>query len=329
MKRNASIRIVVWTIVAMVLFAALMVGIGGFSFPNLNFFSAGASYTYDNADQYSAGGATVAASGIREIDVSWVSGEVNVTVYDGTEIRFSESSNKTLDEDDQLQYRVRDGKLTIQYTKPRRGLQIFNNTPSKTLELQIPSSMTLKKLSIDNVSSTVYVDAGHLYIDEVDLESVSGSVTLSNLNTAKLDMESVSGDIQAGGLVDVLDVETVSGTQTYSLPWLPYEADMDSISGNVIVYTTRETGFTVKLESVSGNLTSDIATDQVKRQMTYGDGSSKIDVETVSGNVAVNYDASLESALRAVQEEAPKDTGSAVPSATPTKEPIPSSRRGF
>lgn len=49
-------------------------------------------------DGFVLGGASLPADGIREIEIEWIAGEVEIECYDGSEIVFSETSAEQLSE---------------------------------------------------------------------------------------------------------------------------------------------------------------------------------------------------------------------------------------
>lgn len=333
MKRSASVRMVLWTGITILLIAALLLGIGGVSLPNLgSLFKLGSfslsSYAYENAEDYTAGGASIAGSGIRKIDINWVSGSVDIQVYDGDTIQFSEASGSVLDEDQTLYYRVKNDKLTIQYAKAKSGIS-FGRNPSKALTLMLPATLSLASLDVEGVSNSVTMSGEGISIGQLDIETVSGSVLVEDVIANELDLQSVSGSTNLKGSFGIIDAEGVSGSQTYRLHTVPDAMDVDLVSGSVNVYMTKTRGFTASLDSVSGSLNTDFAEKLGRKNAVYGDGSARMDFETVSGSVNIQYDASLEAPVKQpVKPEKAKPTGTPEPTKT-TGEPIPSSKRSF
>lgn len=325
MRRTAATRIILWSAVALVLVIVLMLGISGrrLSFADIGNIGIHTAFSYDNPDEYKQGGASIPVDSINKIDINWVSGAVNVSVYDGNEIRFSEESSRTLEDYQVMHYRVKNQKLTIQFCESRSGFRL-NNMPGKTLTLLLPASMNLASLAIENVSSGIRVDALDMYIDQVDIENVSGSTQLYGLNTGSLDIEAVSGSLHVEGSVDAIDAEAVSGSQSYSLTQVPSHVDIESVSGSIRINLPKDSGFTVRMESVSGSLSSNFAELVNRRTAVYGDGKRVFDIETISGSVTVDHDPALDAASPKPSKEA-----APVPSEKPAKESVPSSKRSY
>lgn len=256
MKGSVIVRIVLWSLVAVILASVLVWGIGakyrgGFSWP----------WSFGDDAGYTSGEASFEASQIDEVQVEWVSGEV--TVKEGTEISFKEEASRSLDEDEQISYRVDGRKLIIREYKRTVW---FGSTPSKDLTLTLPKE--LKALKLEVVSADVTMN-GKFTIDELDMEGVSGRWKVGTISARTIDMESVSGDFEV------------------TIGEMPSEIDMDTVSGNMVLYLPENKGFTASIDGVSGELSSDFATITEKKRQIYGDGSTKIDGDTVSGDIEI------------------------------------------
>lgn len=256
MKSSAITRIIIWSLVAVILTGVLAWGLlargfFGFSLPLFRSSSKGGSY----------GAGSFAAAEVDEVHVEWISGKV--TIQEGANISFEEHSNRSLDEDEQLCYRLSGRTLYIEYTTRHYW---FGNAPSKDLELTLPRQ--LSKLKLELVSADVSMD-GDFVIDEVDVETVSGRIGINQLSSRDIAMETVSGKME-------LTIGTV-----------PEEIDLDSVSGSMTLYWPTNAGFTAELESVSGDVESDFATTSRNGKIMYDDGHTKIDGNSVSGDLII------------------------------------------
>ncbi|MCL1963606.1 MAG: hypothetical protein FWF69_00905, partial [Firmicutes bacterium] len=142
---SAILRISIWGIVALILAAVLVIGLsGGNVFQDLIFgdFSIGNSFTFADAEEYTADGASLpVGASMDAIEIDWVAGKVNLRFTDTARIVFTEQANRDLKEHERLQYRLKNGRLSIQYCAPYRSL--FSSMPSKTLEVEVPRAMRL------------------------------------------------------------------------------------------------------------------------------------------------------------------------------------------
>lgn len=303
MKTSAIVRLILWSLLALILSGLLIAGLIVDSLINIGSeigwgWVSGAF----NESDYSVGDADI-SDDINSIDIHWISGSVRVEVFDGDKVEIREDGYNT--ESEKLRYRVSNGKLTVQFSKTRVWFLSYSHL-SKDLVVRLPRNTAgeLKTLDIESVSAKVY--ASGLHADELEVESVSGGIELedisadttelksvsgkivtSELTTDRLDTNNVSGKTEIYGNIGRLDAETVSGSIVMSTETTPDKADLNSVSGSITLYLPEDCGFTAKLESVSGKVSSDFAMTSEGKKYTCGDGQCKISAETVSGGLNI------------------------------------------
>lgn len=150
------------------------------------------------------------------------------------------------------------------------------------------------------------------FADRVDVQSVSGAVTLDAL-AGPVRAKTVSGDVEARGLTDTLSVNTVSGDLTL-VEGRCGEVDAKTVSGDVVLDLHLDDGGAYSVNTVSGavalrlddaagaDLDVSSATgridsafdvgsrrgvvgEQLRGQL--GDGGARIKVRTMSGRVSL------------------------------------------
>ena len=287
MKRNAIARIIIWSLVAVLLTSLLVVGIS--SSPS-SFFSGDWSLgamgvTYKNSALYNVGGGTVTDE-FQSIEVNWTNGKINIEAYDGEDTVISETEVE--EKENKLRWRVEDGVLKIQQMAAgmRFGLK---KTPKKTLTVKIPSSAAekLKSVNTDSVSAEVNI-IGVAASDKIEIDTVSGGANLKNIKTEKLDIDTVSGNIKAAGEFTELESDSVSGDVTVSSATPLKKLDCDSTSGNIRLTIPKNSGFTLKADTVSGDISCGLPTvSESKNRRVCGDGSADFETDTVSGDLII------------------------------------------
>jgi len=287
MKRNAIARIVIWSLVAVLLTSLLVVGIS--SSPS-SFFSGdwslgGIGVTYKNSALYNVGGGTVTDE-FQSIKVNWTNGKINIEAYDGEDTVISET--EVAEKENKLRWRVEDGVLKIQQMAAgmRFGLK---KTPKKTLTVKIPSNVAegLKAVTSDSVSAEVTI-TGISASDKIEIDTVSGGANLKNIKTEKLDIDTVSGSIKAAGEFTELESDSVSGDVTVSSATPLKKLDCDSTSGNIRLTIPKNSGFTLKADTVSGDISCGLPTvSESKNRRVCGDGSADFETDTVSGDLII------------------------------------------
>lgn len=287
MKRNAIARIIIWSLVAVLLTSLLVVGIS--SSPS-SFFSGdwslgGIGVTYKNSALYNVGGGTVTDE-FQSIKVNWTNGKINIEAYDGEDTVISET--EVAEKENKLRWRVEDGVLKIQQMAAgmRFGLK---QTPKKTLTVKIPSNVAegLKAVTSDSVSAEVTI-TGISASDKIEIDTVSGGADLKNIRTEKLDIDTVSGSIKAAGEFTELESDSVSGDVTVSSATPLKKLDCDSTSGNIRLTIPKNSGFTLKADTVSGDISCGLPTvSESKNRRVCGDGSADFETDTVSGDLII------------------------------------------
>ena len=287
MKRNAIARIIIWSMVAVLLTSLLVVGIS--SSPS-SFFTGDWSFgiigeTYKNSALYNVGGGTVTDE-FQSIKVNWTNGKINIEAYDGEDTVISET--EVAEKENKLRWRVEDGVLKIQQMAAgmRFGLK---QTPKKTLTVKIPSNVAegLKAVTSDSVSAEVTI-TGISASDKIEIDTVSGGANLKNIKTEKLDIDTVSGNIKAAGEFTELESDSVSGDVTVSSATPLKKLDCDSTSGNIRLTIPKDSGFTLKADTVSGDISCGLPTvSESKNRRVCGDGSADFETDTVSGDLII------------------------------------------
>ena len=250
---------------------------------------AGGRYIYDSANKYETldrsgfGSAedSVAASelltGIDEIEIHWLTGDVYLVESDGDGGNFQEDYTGN-NEDYRMRYRVSDGKLIIQPCRSR----FFSSTdlPRKALTVFLPSESTLKSITVETVSANVELMGGS--VDSLTVSTTSGNITGPGLLAEDYDFGTVSGDISLTALPadgSDIDCETVSGEARISCTAAPDEVSFNSVSGDLrLTLPEGSCRYTLDLSTVSGGRDTD-------GFLSSGDKLCAITAETVSGDV--------------------------------------------
>lgn len=308
-KTSAVMRIVIYSLLAVFLLGFLVTGLKG----NLPFRLP--AFSYAGSEEYTAGGGEISAEGIRDIEVNWNSGSVNITVYDGDHIILNESSKDSLEENQRMRYLSKNGKLTIQYCAPFRNFRFWDiRVPDKNLEVKIPKELAapLAKFEINTTSATV--QANGVASKELIIDSVSGGATLENFQTDKLITDTVSGDIIANQVVvrelhvsgvsgsldfhgeaHLVETDCVSGTVQIESYVCPKKASMSSVSGGVSLTIPEDEGFTAQYDSVSGEFSTEFLGTGGKGKFIYKTEDAVFTFDTVSGDMEIRKISGIES----------------------------------
>jgi hypothetical protein len=238
-----------------------------------------------------------------ELKVDVVGGDVSVTGSEGPstlEVRHVSGPP--------LQVRLEGGRLELLQKDPPRRSLLEGTRRSVSVVLAVPPDCQAR---LGTVSASVLA-AG--LADELSVDTVSGEITLESVN-GPVRIQTVSGNIAARGVSGELRGRSVSGEltlETFSgsdvrLDTVSGEvtaditeagpgssAEVNTASGSVFLRLAASPSQQVRVESVSGRLTSAFPQLTVKkgpgsRSMngSLGDGTGRIEVHTVSGEVAL------------------------------------------
>jgi hypothetical protein len=276
------VGIVIWSLVFCLLGGLLALGLGGIGFRILDIhgfpvISLG-GFIYKDADEYSVGNATV-TDGITDLTINWAVGNVTVIPSEGDSITITEDYRDGSDAD-RLRWRVKDGKLTIQF----RESTYFGSfeSLSKDLTVAVPTAMleSMGDVQITVASGNVTYTGN---ADELSLDTVEGSLTVTG-DIGDLEVEAVDGNVTFRGGVRRGDLDCVDADVTMYLD-MAAELNFDHVDGNVTLYLSDEiAGFSTEMDLVGGSISLegfDGAVSDGNRSARWGDGSLRIRVDGV------------------------------------------------
>lgn len=231
----------------------------------------------------SVGSADPAA--IREIKIEWISGSVTVEPGDVQEITFLESGNGT--DKYEMVWKQSGDELVIQYSKDSSiaGFGLHFGDGSKDLTVTVPRGWVCDSLELDTASTDLTVR--DMIIREMKIDSASGTAKFENCTVSSLDVDTASGDVTFTGSLSELDFEAASASFTGVLENVPNLIKMDSMSGDLTLTLPEDAGFTVSLDAMSSDFSSDFPTVKKNKSYVCGDGHCKIDVDAMSGDVSI------------------------------------------
>jgi DUF4097 and DUF4098 domain-containing protein YvlB len=243
----------------------------------------GFHFDWDLGDdaQIVTGTASVEPSSIKHIRIEWIDGTVEIRGADQEHITFSETNG----EKECMVYAFKGDTLVIRYSKDSIKLGINITTPNKHLTVHVPMDWIAEGIEISAVSSNVTVELPE--VQETKIETVSGNIDIRYERSKEISFSTVSGHAGFTGNCEELDCESVSGNCKVALWGNAKEIQMESISGDLEITLDDQFGFTAQLDSVSGRISSDFSANVSDQTHTYGDGSIRIEAETVSGGIRI------------------------------------------
>ena len=213
------------------------------------------NFTYDHPERYQVGDAELEQS-VREIDVDWVGGNIDIVYADIPGVRIHEQAACSLTDSLRMRYYVDDeGCLDIQFCQSGIKYNVQKTSILEDIE---------KNLTIEVPRGTV--------LDGIELDGVSTHVRIDSVRSRKLDVDGVFFDVFA------------------QYPELPKEIDVDGVDGNLTLMVPAGAGMTVEMSGVKKylNITSERPTRKESGKTVIGDGSCDIDIDGVSITLNIN-----------------------------------------
>lgn len=277
MKRNAIVRIILFSLTIVILLGILITGLSA------NFLSYITISDDETATLGSAG--SVNAAEVSNISIEWAAGNIRIEPGDVTEITFAET---VADEgSQQMAWKHTGNTLKLQFSKGNISFPSFgfSSNISKDLVITVPRNWQCKELSIDVASADVEIL--DMTVQEVDFDGASGICQFENCIVDELSVDTASGNIHFTGTLNVLDCDAASADCSIQLSNIPNRIDLDSASGDLDLTLPENAGFTVSMDALSSQFTSDFPTTMSGGSYVCGDGRCRIEVDAMSGNVTI------------------------------------------
>ena len=277
MKRNAIIRIVLFSLLILVLVSVLLAGLG------IHTYTAGSDH---RTETYALGSGQVPSNEVRDIEIDWAAGSITIKTADTDVISFYETGDNDADP---MVYRQAGDKLTIQYQEDDVlfGITLgFSSSASKDLVITVPEDWQGGKLTVNAASAELSVNG--VTADDVSLNTASGDCVFTDCALGELELDSASGKVSYTGTLYSLDCDTASGDITAVFDNIPRSIEFDGVSADLELTLPADAGFTVEIDALSGTFNSDFETSHQNGLYICGNGSCRIDIDGMSGNVTIH-----------------------------------------
>lgn len=278
MKRNAIVRIILFSLLLLVLVSILFTGLAAHLFT----FRTSTSFSDETVMQTSRDlPASMDPNGIRGIEIDWASGNVTITTGDVENIEFYEvASGKN---PRKMVYKIEEGTLSIEFC--REHTVNFGSIGDKDLFITVPRSWSGGTLEVDAASADVTVQ--QLTADTFELDLASGNCTFEDCTVNLLDVDTASGNLYYTGNLNRMEYDAASGDLTAVFYSTPSSLKLEAASGDFDLTLPEGSGFTAKMNEISGMFSSEFECSKVNNDFICGDGSCRIDINSISGNTII------------------------------------------
>ena len=239
MNRGQLMKILMWVCAAILVCAVVF---------NMTGLFGGSPFGYANADKYTAGETAIRET-VRNLDIEWVNGKVNLETHGGDTVELKESSDKVIGEDLKMRWWMDGDTLRVRYAKS--GLRLSWNQ-EKTLTVMLPENSAF---------------------GDVSISATSADLNIPELRAEKLNLEVTSGDILAAAEARQISAGSTSGDMTLRISGEAESVTAGSTSGRITVEADRAGSVKMSSTSGGGSLT-------VKK-------AGKVEIGSTSGSISV------------------------------------------
>lgn len=285
MKRNAITRIIIYSLTIVVLSTILLGGMGYNMFSIRNSSAAIRNTEETMSSVIVEDGSTLPLTfkDIKNVEVDWAAGSITVQTGDVSGIVLQESSRSTIK--NPMIVKEDGSTLKIQFCENPKLVGINTNLSAKDLTITVPAGWECRSLKIDAASANIAVC--NQSISNADINTASGNCTFTDCAVGKLDIDSASGDVAFCGTLLEFDCDSVSCNAELTLLNNPKKISMDSVSGDLKLTLPSDCGFSTEIEGMSKHFECEFATTHSGNRYLCGDGSCKIELESLSGSVKI------------------------------------------
>lgn len=273
MKRNAIIRIVLFSLIAFVLLCVLLSGLGLSSFAK--------PVSSRTVSVQSTGEEHEFAPGeVSEIFISWASGDIDIQPADQDTVTVSEERSGG----SSMVVRHRGSTLEIEAGESKWGIG-FGKSTQKDLTVRVPRDWLCQRLEVSVASADVSVE--NMSVTSVALNTASGDCAFTDCAVEKMQVNTASGDLDYIGTLQRLEWKGASADCNLRLSDAPASIEMNTASGELNLFLPDNCGFTLDRSSLSGAFQSDFATTTENDKVVCGDGACQITFSGLSGNINI------------------------------------------
>ena len=262
-------RVIIGAVVAVVLVALLILGVYGTL-----------SYTYDNAESYTAGEGEINAASLSAIQLDWLNGYVSIKGYEGDTVLFYEAAKQA--DEMQMRWRLQDGVLDIRYCADGT----LPNNSKKQLEIMVPYEIAAD-IEVNTVGASVICN--NIQLKDLTAYSETGLLNIA-VTADSVNVGSNAGTIKLRGNIKDLTCATASAESTIRLTEQPQRMYIAADSGDVTLTLPEQSNFVATFDSKTGTLVNQFEGEVENNTLTVGNGKGSYTFLTVDADVILQKD---------------------------------------
>lgn len=217
--------------------------------------------------EYSSGNASLERGSIKEIEINWQAGGIEIREYDGEKIIFSESADNGINSENEIKYLAKNGKLIIRYNGKLEADDV-NKIQKKNLILMVPQE-------------------DELVIREIKINSVYSDMDIATENIKKLKIDSTNGEIKICGSYKDIEVEEIAGNILMDFTACPDKLKSKTVRGDIKLEIPENRGFAVEHHNEAGVFDCDFELTSKNEYSIYKWSKSDFELTTANGNIDI------------------------------------------
>ena len=254
MRRNAIVRIVVFSVIALVLTGILVTGLGG-----------GLYITEHHSGTVATGTVEIDPARVSKLEIDWAAGTVTIKTGDTDKIVISEEGQ--FDDQYAMLYNLDEGTLEIYHSSG--SVSIIGSVPKKNLTVTVPVGWECRELDVDAAGVSVAVEG--LTADSVDLDGAGMELSYTgSFNTLDCD--------GAGCVLDIVSRED------------PDSIEIDGAGCDIELTLPEGCGFAANLDGLGCSFESNVDAGRLEGMYVYGNESCRIEADGLGVAMSVRYE---------------------------------------
>lgn len=281
MKRNAIIRIVIYSILTLILVSALVIGI------------AGSVYSFStHTGDFVEGSAAIDAGNVSSIHIEWAAGSISIVPENTEEILVTEYGTGIGEYT--MVTECRGGVLTVCYSENSVIGIGTTSVPEKNLVISVPVEWICDELTIEAADADIEIT--RQTIDRFNLDCAAGDCVLTDCQVNEMDIDTASCNLTFSGTLTKMDCDGASACLTLVCYNVPDSIDLDGVSADLDLTLPESCGFRVVMDGLNSHFSSDFGHVNRGGAYCYGDEDCQIDVDGVSAGVYIHCESHHEEA---------------------------------
>lgn len=152
-------------------------------------------------------------------------------------------------------------------------------------------NLTLKSLNLKSISSDISLS--NITCETSNISNTNGNITTNTFRTKDLYLNTINGNISSTELSGKVMLSTVNGNVSALISPSLTNIDINTTSGEVYLSTPNDSNLSINYSTVNGdfykNKDNNKQLNKENVSLTLGDGSTKANIKTVSGNLNLSY----------------------------------------